>query len=71
MKAATGLVSEDFREVRGYTVRDVEAITGTAGANLLFIMDEAAGVADEIYEGLEGNRAGWTGKKPASWCACC
>jgi hypothetical protein len=58
MKAA--LVSEDFREVRGYTVRDVEAITGTAGANLLFIMDEAAGVADEIYEGLEGNRAGWT-----------
>jgi hypothetical protein len=60
MKAATGLVSEDFREVRGYTVRDVEAITGTAGANLLFIMDEASGVADEIYEGLEGNRAGWT-----------
>jgi hypothetical protein len=59
-KAGTGLVSEDFREIKGYTVRDVEAITGTAGANLLFIMDEASGVADAIYEGLEGNRAGWT-----------
>jgi len=59
-RAATGLVSEDLREIRGYTVRDVEAITGTAGSNLLFIMDEASGVADEIYEGLEGNRAGWT-----------
>jgi len=59
-RAGTGLVSDDFREVKGYTVRDVEAITGTAGKNLLFIMDEASGVADEIYEGLEGNRAGWT-----------
>jgi len=59
-RAGTGLVSEDFREVKGYTVRDVEAITGTAGLNLLFIMDEASGVADTIYEGLEGNRAGWT-----------
>lgn len=59
-RASTGLVSEDFREIRGYTVRDVEAITGTAGANLMFIMDEASGVADAIYEGLEGNRAGWT-----------
>jgi phage terminase large subunit len=60
MKAGTGLVADDLREIRGYTVRDVEAITGVAGANLLFIMDEASGVADAIYEGLEGNRAGWT-----------
>jgi phage terminase large subunit len=59
-KAGTGLVSPDFREIRGYTVRDVEAITGTAGAHLFFIMDEASGVADQIFEGLEGNRAGWT-----------
>jgi hypothetical protein len=58
-KAATGLVSANFREVRGYTAKDVEAITGTAGANLLFLLDEASGIADAIYEGLEGNRAGW------------
>jgi len=59
-RAATGLVSDDFREIRGYTVKDVEAITGTAGANLLFIMDEASGVSDAIFEGLHGNRAGWS-----------
>lgn len=59
-KAATGLVSPNFREIKGYTAKDVEAITGTAGANLLFILDEASGIADEIYEGLEGNRAGWS-----------
>jgi len=59
-KAATGLIADDLREIRGYTVKDVEAITGVAGANLFFIMDEASGVADAIYEGLEGNRAGWT-----------
>jgi phage terminase large subunit len=59
IKPATGLVSKNFREIRGYTAKDVEAITGTAGANLLFIIDEASGVADAIFEGLEGNRAGW------------
>lgn len=59
-RAGTGLVAADLREVKGYTVRDVEAICGTAGSALLFIMDEASGVADAIYEGLEGNRAGWT-----------
>ena len=59
-RAGTGLVSNDFREIKGYTVRDVEAITGTAGQSLFFIMDEASGVPDQIFEGLEGNRAGWT-----------
>lgn len=58
--AATGLVSENFREIRGYTAKHVEAITGTAGANLFFILDEASGIANAIYEGLEGNRAGWS-----------
>lgn len=62
-RAGTGLVSEDFREVKGYTVRDVEAITGTAGQSLFFIMDEASGIPDAIFEGLEGNRAGWTEEK--------
>lgn len=58
-KAATGLVAEDLREIRGYTAKDVESITGTAGAALFFILDEASGIADAIYEGLDGNRAGW------------
>lgn len=56
----TGLVAQDFREVKGYTVRDVEAIAGVSGRNLLFIIDESSGVADAIFQALEGNRAGWT-----------
>lgn len=59
-KARTGLVSDDFREIKGYTADEVEAITGVAGKNLLTVVDEASGVDDAIFEGLEGNRAGWT-----------
>lgn len=59
-KAKTGLVSKNFREIKGYTAKDVESITGTAGKNLLFIIDESSGVSDAIFEGLEGNRAGWS-----------
>ncbi len=60
-RAATGLSSiATFREIKGYTAKDVEAITGTAGKNLFFGLDESSGVADEIFEGIEGNRAGWS-----------
>ena len=59
-KAKTGLVSDNFREIKGYTAKDVEAITGTAGQNLAFFVDESSGVSDAIFEGLEGNRAGWS-----------
>jgi hypothetical protein len=65
-RAATGLTSVDedgqqtFREIRGYTADKVESIIGTAGKNLFFGIDEASGVSDEIFEGIEGNRAGWS-----------
>lgn len=59
-RARTGLVSSNFREIKGYTAKDVEAITGTAGTNLIFALDESSGVAAEIFEGIEGNRAGWS-----------
>ena len=65
-RASTGLtsVNEDdeatFREIKGYTADKIEAILGTAGANLFFMGDEASGIHDEIFAGLEGNRAGWS-----------
>ena len=58
--ARTGIKSVDFREIKGFTAREVEAITGTAGKNLFFIFDECSGIADELFEGLEGNRAGYS-----------
>ena len=65
-RASTGLtsVNEDdeatFREIKGYTADKIEAIIGTAGTNLFFLIDEASGISDEIVEGIEGNRAGWS-----------
>lgn len=56
--ARTGLKSEDFREIFGFTAREAEAVAGISGANLLYIIDEASGVPEEIYEAIEGNRAG-------------
>lgn len=55
--ARSGLRS-GFREVVGFTAREAEAVAGVSGKNLLYIVDEASGVADEIYEAIEGNRAG-------------
>jgi phage terminase large subunit len=56
--ARTGLKASDFREVVGFTAKDAEGIAGISGRNLLYIVDEASGVDDVIFEALEGNRAG-------------
>lgn len=57
--ARTGLKSRvDFREIVGFTAREAEAVAGISGSNLLYIIDEASGVPDLIFEAIEGNRAG-------------
>lgn len=56
--ARTGLKSEDFREIVGFTAREAEAVAGISGRHLLYIVDEASGVPDIIFEAIEGNRAG-------------
>jgi hypothetical protein len=56
--ARTGLRSDDFREIVGFTAREAEAVAGVSGKHLLYIVDEASGVPDVIYEAIEGNRAG-------------
>ncbi len=56
--ARSGLKSEDFREVVGFTAKESEAVAGVSGANLLYLVDEASGVPDLIFEAIEGNRAG-------------
>jgi hypothetical protein len=58
--ARTGLKSDDqsFREIVGFTAKQAEAVAGISGENVLYIVDEASGVAREIYEAIEGNRAG-------------
>jgi len=56
--ARTGLKSPDFREIVGFTAKEAEAVAGVSGENLLYVVDEASGVAREIFEAIEGNRAG-------------
>lgn len=56
--ARTGLKSRDFREIVGFTAREAEAVAGISGRHLLYILDEASGISDDIFEAIEGNRAG-------------
>lgn len=56
--ARSGLKSHDFRSIVGYTTRDPVAAQGTSGYNLLYLVDEASGVADTTIDALEGNCAG-------------
>lgn len=56
--ARTGLKSPDFREVVGFTAREAEAVAGISGRNLLYLVDEASGVEQIIFDAIEGNRAG-------------
>jgi phage terminase large subunit len=56
--ARSGLKASDFREIVGFTAREAEAVAGISGANLLYLLDEASGIDDAIFEAIEGNRAG-------------
>ena len=56
--ARSGIRLPDFRQLVGFTAREAEAVAGVSGKNLLYIIDEASGVDDAIFEAIEGNRAG-------------
>ena len=55
---AHGLLALDMRQIVGFTGRDAEAVAGVSSPNLLYLLDEASGIPDEIYAAIEGNRAG-------------
>jgi hypothetical protein len=53
-----GLEFADGREVLGFTSDEAEKFSGISGPNLLFILDEASGIAEAIYESTRGSLAG-------------
>ena len=55
---AVGMQWPDGREIIGFSTSEAERIAGQSGPEMLFIVDEASGVEEYIYEALEGNRAG-------------
>jgi phage terminase large subunit len=56
--ARTGIHSEDFRSISGFTAREAEAVQGKSGKNLWYFPDEASGIPPQIFDAMEGNRAG-------------
>lgn len=58
-RPGTGARWGDGREIVGFTISDgePEAIAGFSGGHLLFILDEASGIDDRVFEALDGNSA--------------
>ncbi len=52
------MIWPDGREIRGFTTATPEQMAGFSGNELLFIIDEASGFPDDIFEAVEGNLAG-------------
>lgn len=58
-KAITGLVNDDdFAEIKGYTAREAEAVAGTSGGAIMYLLDEASGIEENIFQAIQGNLAG-------------
>jgi phage terminase large subunit len=65
--ARSGLTAPDLRSIKGQTVREVEAIQGTSAGDildpnakpaLLYLVDEASGLSQPIFEAMIGNTFG-------------
>jgi len=54
----SGLKFPNGAEVLGFSTDEPEKMAGLSGEYMLFIVDEASGVPEEIFEAIEGNRAG-------------
>lgn len=54
----TGYQFSDGRCVFGFSTNEPERMAGYSGDNLLYILDEASGMDQAIFEAIEGNRAG-------------
>jgi phage terminase large subunit len=53
-----GIKWPDGREIIGFATDQPERMAGLAGPEMLFIVDEASGVDEGIFEALRGNLAG-------------
>jgi len=59
--ARTGMRDGTGREIVGFTAREGEAMQGFAASArnpLMFIVDEASGVEQAVFDAIQGNRAG-------------
>lgn len=54
---ATGLTFDNFNEIFGFSTNEPERAAGISSPNLLYLLDEASGIPEELFEAMEGNRA--------------
>lgn len=54
---ASGLVFPNGNEIFGFSTDQPERAAGISGENLLYIIDEASGVDEAVFEAMEGNMA--------------
>ena len=66
--ATAGLRHPAGNEVFGLSTDDPDRFSGFSGENVFYMVDEAPGVAEEIFDAINGNRAGgsslWTFGNP-------
>lgn len=55
---ATGMRWPDGREVIGFSTSSAENIAGFSSPEMLWVVDEASGYPQALYDAIEGNRAG-------------
>lgn len=53
-----GLRFPDGSQVLGFSTNSPERMAGTSGKHLLYLIDEASGIEQPIFDAIEGNRAG-------------
>lgn len=53
-----GVRFADGRQILGLSTDDPERMAGFSGPSILYIVDEASGVPDALFDAIEGNRAG-------------
>lgn len=54
---ASGLVFPNGNEIFGFSTDQPERAAGISAANLLYVVDEASGVQEDVFEAMEGNMA--------------
>lgn len=54
----TGLRHPAGNQVLGLSTDDPDRFSGISGANVFYIVDEASGVSEAIFDAIHGNRAG-------------
>ncbi len=54
----SGIKTQDGREIFGFSTKEAERAAGISGKNIFYLLDEASGIEEMIFEAIEGNRAG-------------